>query len=274
MMKRYMTLVLTCITLLMHAGIPSSIGSASLSLSIYGSDAFYMLIPVGSGKYTMIDVKRGFQSLGTYDYHYTSPTASLQVTDGGNGPLDFQLRYVQGDAGVFDVTSPVFPGSSSGEFLALQGKARGSINGYTLQLTVTEGTRPFATGRNSVLMFNKNGTYTAVGYFANVNSIGTYYYRKLNSSTAVLYLNDYAYGHSTIYLPFKDNASGIYAAVQGYDAAYNGFYYYKNNKWYSSVKYFYYDIWYGTYYYNTREREDWEWHPGYQIGHFEFVKYQ
>jgi len=269
-----MTLVLTCITLLMHAGIPSSIGSASLC---FWSDSsmFYMMIPIGSGKYTMIDVKRCFQSLGTYSYHYSNPTATLQMTDGGFGPMDFQLRYSQRDAGVFDVSSPVFPGNSSGEFVALQGKARGSIQGWTLQLTVTDGQYPFAIGRNAVIMFNKNGTYSSVGYFANANSVGTYYYRKLNSSTAVIYLNDYSCVQSTIYLPFENNSSGIYAAVEGYDAAYNGFYYYNNNKWYSGMKYFYYDIWHGAYYYNTWTREgEYDNHPGYQIGHFEFVKYQ
>ena len=185
------------------------------------TDSSYAIVPI-SGPISASD--------GTHTYTKTgTSTGRLSLFDSLSGSLTANCTFATASSGTYTLTSSAVPGGSqSGTFIlySAASPASSSLAGYTVTVSITSGTPPFAdNGSYRFLPASSGNTYNIVALSGNVvDSSGTYSYSQNSATTGFLSYDDSLVGSGyTGQLSFKTTTSGtVYlrkSGIGGYQTA-------------------------------------------------------
>lgn len=204
-----------------NAQAPSSVAGKSFVCDITGGSlpfapSGYFLFAVassGSG-YRVIGISEVANSSGTYSYSASGASATANFTDTVAGLFVGTFNFTTASTGNYTLRAgPYF---QNGTFEMFSSPAPNSVLGNAYYILVNDGAYPFAGAGSILLKIPSSGSsYTVTGDgIHTANSLGTYSYSKVTTTTGSLSLNDSVTGISTAYLAFSNSIAGRYAVAQ------------------------------------------------------------
>jgi cyclophilin family peptidyl-prolyl cis-trans isomerase len=168
-----------------HGTAPVFASSGSFRLLTSASDDTYGIVGL-SGNVA--------SSYGTYAYTVTGAnTATYNYVDGTTGTaVSGILTFKTATTGSYALSRSDFPGDSeTGTFTVNNGQGPASVEGWSFQLKIANGTPPFATNGTAEFTAAPTGdTYQIIGGPGGANSSGTYDYSLVSPAASSLVLND------------------------------------------------------------------------------------
>ncbi len=194
------------------------IAAVSFGTLPFAGSGYFLFLPANSGNsYQVIGLGNVTNSSGTYSYSHSGAAGTINFSDSLNGSIKGSFFYFTPLLGSYALsagTSGQY--TQTGDFAMLTNPVPNSIAGQGFYITVTNGAYPYAASGSFTFSTAASGNGYIITTISSggLNSIGTYFYSKLNASCGGIQLTDSVAGVSTAYLAFSNSISGGFVLTQ------------------------------------------------------------